>query len=141
MEDAYGILPEPKYDTYQKEYLSFVNGSTSLVMIAKTESDPEFVGTVMEAMATYNYQHVTPNMFQVVTKLQAAQDPVSAEMVDLIIRNRVFDMGYYADLTVTNLVRERLNEGKLEIAAGLRSGRSAAKKALSKMLENMDKFD
>jgi hypothetical protein len=141
MEDAYGILPEPKYDTYQEEYLSFVNGSTSLVMIAKTEADPEFVGTIMEAMATYNYEHVTPNMFQVVTKLQAAQDPQSAAMVDLIIRNRVFDLGYFADLGVTNLVRDSLISGRAEIASGLQSGRKSAERALSKLLANMEKFD
>ena len=141
MEDDYGILPEPKYDTYQEEYLSFVNGSTSLVMIAKTESDPEFVGAIMEAMATYNYEHVTPNMFQVVTKLQTAQDPVSAEMVDLIIRNRVFDLGYFADLSVTNLVRDQLESGRAEIASQLKSGRQAASRALSLLLKNIDKCD
>ena len=141
MEDAYGILPEPKYDTYQKEYLSFVNGSTSLVMIAKTESDPEFVGAIMEAMATYNYEHVTPNMFQVVTKLQAAQDPISAEMVDLIIRNRVFDLGYFADLSVTNLVRDQLETGRAEIASQLKSGRQSAGRALTLLLKNIDKCD
>ncbi len=141
MEDDYGILPEPKYDTYQKEYLSFVNGSTSLVMIAKTESAPSFVGAVMEAMATYNYTRVTPNMFQVVTKLQTAQDPESAAMVDLIIRNRVFDLGYFADLDVTNLVRDRLETGKPEIASGLESGRKSADRGLTKLLKNMDKCD
>ena len=141
MEDSYGILPIPKFDTNQKEYMSFVNGSTGLVMIAKTESDPEFVGAIMEAMATYNYEHVTPNMFQVVTKLQVAQDPTSARMVDLIIRNRVFDLGYYADLDVTNLVKNQLNGKRPEIAAQLQSGRKSAKRSLEKLLENMDKFD
>ncbi len=141
MENAYGILPEPKYDTYQEEYLSFVNGSTSLVMLAKNESDPAFVGAIMEAMATYNYDKVTPNMFQVVTKLQTAQDPESAAMVDLIIRNRVFDMGYFADLDVTNLVRDRLDAKKPEIASGLKSGRQSAERGLRQLLQNIDKCD
>ena len=141
MENGYGIIPIPKYDTHQAEYMSFVNGSTGLVMVAKNTEDTDFVGAVMDGMAAYNYSHVTPNMFQVVTKLQAAQDPESARMVDLVIRNRVFDMGYFADLTVTNLVKDRLNARKPEIASGLQSGRTAAKRALSKMLENMDKFD
>ena len=136
MENSYGILPVPKYDQHQEEYASFVNGSTGLVMIAKTESDPEFVGAVMDAMACYNYEHVTPNMFQVVTKLQAAQDPASAEMVDLIIRNRVFDLGYFADLGVSNLVRDSLVGGRAEIASGLTSGRKAAERALGLLLKN-----
>ena len=141
MENSYGILPVPKYDKHQKDYASFVNGSTGLVMIAKTEKNPEFVGTVMDAMACYNYEHVTPNMFQVVTKLQVAQDPASARMVDLIIRNRVFDLGYFADLSVTNLVKDGLNSKRAEISSNLQSGRKAAKNALSKLLVNMDKFD
>ena len=141
MEDSYGILPIPKYDTNQKEYMSFVNGSTGLVMLAKTEADPEFVGAIMEAMGAYNYEHVTPNMFQVVTKLQVAQDPASARMVDLVIRNRVFDLGYYADLDVTNLVKNQLNGKRPEIASLLRSGRKSAERNLEKLLQNMDKFD
>ena len=110
-------------------------------MIAKTESDPEFVGAVMDAMACYNYEHVTPNMFQVVTKLQVAQDPASARMVDLIIRNRVFDLGYFADLSVTNLVKDSLNSKRAEISSSLRGTRKAAENALTKLLTNMDKFD
>ena len=141
MEDSYGILPIPKYDTNQKEYMSFVNGSTGLVMLAKTEADPEFVGAIMEAMGAYNYEHVTPNMFQVVTKLQVAQDPASARMVDLVIRNRVFDLGYYADLDVTNLVKNQLNGKRPEISSLLRSGRNSAERNLEKLLQNMDKFD
>ena len=141
MEESYGILPIPKYDEHQAEYQSFVNGSTGLVMLAKTESDPEFVGAIMEAMGAYNYEHVTPNMFQVVTKLQVAQDPASARMVDLIIRNRVFDLGYYADLSVTNLVKEKLNAKRPEIASDLKSGRKVAERALERLLENADKFD
>jgi hypothetical protein len=141
MEDSYGILPIPKYDEHQTEYQSFVNGSTGLVMLAKTEEDPEFVGAIMEAMGAYNYEHVTPNMFQVITKLQVAQDPESARMVDLIIRNRIFDLGYYADMTVTNLVKDRLNAKKAEIASGLRSGRKSAQSSLDKLLAKMDQFN
>ncbi len=141
MKDSYGILPIPKYDEYQKEYTSFVNGSTGLVMLAKTEADPEFVGTVMEAMAVYNYEHVTPNMFQVITKLQIAQDPASARMVDLIIRNRVFDLGYYADLDVTNLVKNQLGAKRPEIASQLKSSRKSTERNLEKILQNVDKFD
>ena len=54
---------------------------------------------------------------------------------------QIAKLGYFADLTVTNLVKDRLNARKPEIASGLQSGRTAAKRALSKMLENMDKFD
>ena len=139
MEDPYGIIPIPKYDTNQKEYLSFVNGATPFVMIGKTEADPEFVGTIIEAMATYNYDNVTPKLFQVVTKLQAAQDPESAAMVDYIVRNRIWDLGYYADWDITNLVRLNLMDGKAEIASGLTAKGKAAARGLSILLRAYEK--
>ena len=135
MNDPYGILPIPKYDTNQKEYLSFVNGATPFVMIGKTEADPEYVGTIVEAMATYNYDKVTPQLFQVVTKLQAAQDPESAAMVDYIVRNRIWDLGYYADWDITNLVRLNLMSGKAEISSALSSGGKAAERGLTRLLK------
>ena len=135
MNDPYGIIPIPKYDTNQKEYLSFVNGATPFVMIGKTEADPEYVGTIVEAMATYNYDKVTPQLFQVVTKLQAAQDPESAAMVDYIVRNRIWDLGYYADWDITNLVRLNLMSGKAEISSALSSGGKAAERGLTRLLK------
>ena len=139
MDDPYGILPIPKYDTNQEEYLSFVNGSTPLVMIAKTEADPEFVGTIVEAMATYNYDNVTPQLFEVATKLQAAQDPASAAMVDYIVRNRIWDLGYYADWAITNVVLEALKTGKDSIASSLDSQGKATKRGLTLLLKNYEK--
>ena len=139
MADPYGILPIPKYDTNQQEYLSFVNGATPFVMIGKSEKDPEFVGTIVEAMATYNYDKVTPQLFQVVTKLQAAQDPESAAMVDYIVRNRIWDLGYYADWEITNLVRLGLMDGKAEIAADLSSEQSRTERKLATLLRSFDR--
>ena len=139
MNDPYGILPIPKYDTNQKEYLSFVNGATPFVMIGKSEKDPEFVGTIVEAMATYNYDKVTPKLFQVVTKLQAAQDPESAAMVDYIVRNRIWDMGYYADWDITNLVRLGLMDGKYEISSDLATQGKAAERKLANLLRSFDR--
>ena len=139
MEDPYGILPMPKYDEHQPEYLSFVNGATPFVMVAKTVEDPEFVGTILEAMATYNYDKVTPKLFEVATKLQAAQDPTSAAMVDYIVRNRIWDLGYFADWAITNQVRLNLEAKKSEIAGDLKKQDSAAKRGLTLLLKNYEK--
>ncbi len=139
MADPYGILPVPKYDTNQQEYLSFVNGATPFVMVGKTESDPEFVGSILEAMATYNYDRVTPKLFQVATKLQAAQDPESSAMVDYIVRNRIWDLGYFADWNITNLVRMNLEKKKAEIAGDLASQEKVTSRSLAQLLRAYSK--
>ena len=141
MEDGYGILPTPKYDTNQKEYLSFVNGASPFVMVAKTENDPEFVGTIMDAMAAYNYDNVSPLIFQVITKLQAAQDPESAAMVDVIIRHRIFDLAYFCDYGVANLVYSGLYSKRPEIASDLKGNARVTERMLEKLIESFDKHD
>ncbi len=140
MEEEYGILPVPKYDKNQKEHLSFVNGASPFIMICQTEKDTEFVGTILDAMAAYNYDNVTPKMFEIVTKLQTARDPDSSRMVDHIIRNRVYDFGYYVDLNVTNLIKESLNSGKAEIASGMKSYRTSSERAIAKLIQNWSKL-
>ena len=137
MDSDYGIVPVPKYDEAQKEYLSFVNGASPFVMVAQNEKDLDFVGTVLEAMAAYNYDNVTPKMFEIVTKLQSARDPDSSRMVDYIIRNRVYDVGYFVELELTNVVMNALSGQKENIASDLKSKNRAGEKALEKL---MDKF-
>ncbi len=138
---SYGILPVPKYDTNQQEYLSFINGATGLVMMAKTEKDPEFSGAILEAMAAYNYDNVTPNLFEVVTKLQTAQDPDSAAMVDIILRNTVYDLGYFCDFEITNLVRDMLAAKTAEISSPLKRHERQTNTAFGNLLASFEKCD
>ncbi len=96
MSDEYGVLPQPKYDSNQKDYMSFVNGSASVLVVPKSMTDErlEFVGFMMEALASSSYYMVTDTLYDKVAKSKNVRDPESAEMVDIIIRNRVFDFGY-----------------------------------------------
>ncbi len=141
MTDPYGILPMPKYDENQPEYLSFVNGSSAMVMVAKTEADTEFVGTVIEAMATCNYDRVTPKLFQVITKLQAAQDPDSSSMVDYIVRNRIFDLGYFADFPISNVVLEGLKAKQESLASRMTSASKSSKTMLTRMVRTFERHE
>ncbi len=138
MEDDYGIVPVPKYDEAQKEYLSFVNGASPFATMAQNEKDPEFVGTILEAMAAYNYDNITPKMFEIVTKLQSARDPDSSRMVDYIIRNRVYDFGYFLDLGITNVVMEGLSKKNENIASSLTSNGNQAKGVLKRLIRDFE---
>ena len=141
MDDPYGILPMPKYDTNQAEYMSFVNGSSAMVMVAKTEADIDFVGTIIEAMATFNYDNVTPQLFEVSTKLQAAQDPDSSAMVDYIVRNRIFDLAYFADFDISNVVLNALKEKSESIASKMTAAARSSKTKLNRLVAKFEKHE
>lgn len=96
MDDEYGVLPQPKYDTAQQDYMSFVNGAASVVVVPKSLADDRlpYVGYMLEALASSSYYMVTDTLYDKVAKSKNVRDQESAEMVDIIIRNRVFDFGY-----------------------------------------------
>ena len=96
MADEYGILPQPKYDEDQENYMSFVNGAASVIVVPKSLGNErlEFSGFMMEAMASSSYYMVTDTLYDKVAKSKNVRDQESAEMMDIIIRNRVFDFGY-----------------------------------------------
>ena len=56
-------------------------------------ADPEFVSAVMEAMASESATTVVPAYYDVTLKTKMTCDNDSAEMLDLIFENRVFDLG------------------------------------------------
>ena len=96
-EDEYGILPLPKWDENQADYYSHSFGEHTVSAIPKTVKDTTFVGTIVEALAAESYKQVIPTFYEVALKTRYLRDNESKKMVDIIIKNRVFDFGYVYD--------------------------------------------
>ena len=91
MDADFGILPYPKYDEAQENYLARIEG-LELTGVPVT-ADPEFVSAVMEAMACESASTVVPAYYEVALKTKMTRDDESSDMLDLIFSNRVFDLG------------------------------------------------
>ncbi len=141
MLDDYGVLPNPKYDERQTDYLGFVNGSASIACVPSSLSDDGLAvaGFMMEALASASYYMVTDTLYEKIAKSKNARDPESAEMVDIIIRHKVFDFGYahYSgkDIPCFNIAQTALQSGKTSIIRDITSSEKNTKKELKKILE------
>ena len=141
MEDDYGILPNPKYDETQKDYLGFVNGSASMACVPGSLRDEnlELAGFMLEALASSSYYMVTDTLYEVVAKSKNARDPESAEMVDIIIRHKVFDFGYshfsVGDLPCHNVVQTALQSNKQAIVRDITNSERKTRTELKKILK------
>ena len=60
MENDFGLLPQPKYDEKQENYLSFVNGSASVVVVPKSVSEEnlDMAGYMMEVLGAERYEKI-----------------------------------------------------------------------------------
>ena len=141
MEDDFGILPQPKFDEKQEEYLSFVNGAASVACVPKSLSEEqlEITGYMMEVLASSSYYMVTETLYEKVAKSKTARDPESAAMVDVIIRHKVFDFGYthfhHKSLACASIVQTSLNSKSPSIVKNITKDEKATKKELKKILE------
>lgn len=134
MKDDYGILPIPKYDESQDGYYSCVNGAGGYVVVPNNAENPERTGMIMEAMAAGAYDTITPSIYEVITKTKNVRDEESADMVNLITRNRVFDPFYINLCAGYDFAQSLLKDKKKDVASYMAKKESAAAKAMQKIV-------
>ena len=142
MDNEFGIIPVPKLDEAQAEYKSFVNGAASMICVPATvkEADREYVSVIIEAMAAEAYKTVTPVLYETYLKRKVTRDAESAEMIDVIVRNRVFDMAYVnMHDGVGSYVRDLLVKKSTDISSTLKKFQKTATKKIQNIVKAFDK--
>lgn len=90
---SYGILPTPKYDEEQDDYITVVGNPFSLYAIYGNSHDIEKAAAVLECWASEAYRTTTPAQFEVNMKLKYSESSVEAEMYDHLRSTVCFDLG------------------------------------------------
>ncbi len=92
----FGILPMPKRDASQENYVSGVNAYHCDVIALPHNLEDENLDAAcfaLEAMAYYGKQLVTPEYYETTVCQKRLQDDESVEMLEIILSNRIYDMG------------------------------------------------
>ncbi len=91
----YGLLPMPKLDETQEDYTTTVTVywcSAFAIPITNVEK-LDATCYALEALAYYGMEQLTPEYYEHTLKDKRFEDEESLEMLDLIFRNRTYDMG------------------------------------------------
>ena len=126
----FGILPTPKRDEAQPEYMSMLSEHlTGLPSVLASETNPETVSYIMEAMAAASHYDLQSAYYDVTLKTKSARDDESQDMLDIIFKHRILDIGelcQFGDFSTTLLLwpsgigdynimsRYAANESKIE---------------------------
>ncbi len=86
IEMTIGMIPYPKLDTDQKDYVSSMHDTTEIGAIPVTVSDKDidFVYTCLEVLNQETATFVIPTWYETALKIKYADDPKDAKMIDLI---------------------------------------------------------
>ncbi|MHB1154195.1 MAG: hypothetical protein ACYCWE_05070 [Eubacteriales bacterium] len=88
----YGILPNFKLDETQENYITSGGGGPEGIPI--TCADKNRAALIMEALNAESYKIVIPAYYETAVKIKYTYDEDSAEMLDLIFNNVVYDPSY-----------------------------------------------
>jgi hypothetical protein len=94
MEDDFGIVPYPKYDTQQADYYAPMMGSViTYTAVPITNPDLDNTGIFMEYYAYLGHNVLRPAFYDKLLQGKVARDEESSEVLDYLFDNRFYDTG------------------------------------------------
>ena len=142
METAFGVLPIPKYDETQEEYYTYCNAISSTATVPKTSEDLGMITSVLEGMAVQSYIQVTPAYYDIALSRKYTRDDESAEMLDIALANRVYDIGRIYSLGgIGSIFQTLAASGSTDFASELAKKGKAAKKTLERVVKDFTELE
>lgn len=135
MEAEFGVIPYPKYDEAQEQYYSRVSFYDTAV-IPTSAADVECSSIILEALTCESFNRVIPAYKEIALKSKYSRDEDSADMIDLLLDNRVIDLG---DTYFCGNIRDVINAMFMNDNRNLVSTMKANEKVIAKVVEKMVK--
>ncbi|MBQ4042622.1 MAG: hypothetical protein IJD06_01405 [Clostridia bacterium] len=139
MESDYGILPMPKFDAEQKDYVTFIHNAAVVTCVPKTVADNRInmVGAVLEGLASESYRTVMTPFIETALKMKYSRDALSGQVIDIIFDTAMVDMMYYYNSNMNSLFTTALQN---PVAAGKNNFSSIVAKLLNPAQKSLDKY-
>ncbi len=127
----FGLLPYPKYDESQEQYLTVSSPWAAIVAVSAVTAQPEQTGTVLEALAASAAGMLTPVAIEKQILTKSTRDEDSMEMLEISFKNMSYDLladnnwsGFYNMTCAVSL------SDSFDLASKLESIRGSMVKAL-----------
>ena len=128
MEDDYGILPVPKYDESQQNYITFGNAYVpAYIALPANNNRGSMNGVILDSMGFISQRDVQPLVASVTLKGKAARDEGSHKMIDIIYEDIYLDLNCCYDLGGSFTLLRDITMGKsrkLLLQMGIKKGKS-----------------
>lgn len=142
MNDNYGILPSPKYDESQKEYVTGRHNVMRDMVLPINCQKVDAVCAMLEEMGYQSYINLLPKYYEQALKQKYARDELSGQMIDIIRNNCSTDFAYiYGDYcnTIGILHRTMINKGLSSVSSLFAERESVAKEKMQTLIDRFMK--
>lgn len=134
---SFGILPLPKYDEQQSDYISLMRNTVTFFAIPVDSEDPDAISAVVQCFAFNSYKYLVPAIFEESLKLKYADAEADANMYDIVRRTISYDIGriYSKVLIGQHHFRDAIVKDNGRWASVVRTQQTAFKKSLDSLEE------
>ena len=142
MEQDFGILPPPKFDENQENYHAAVDAWCMSAVSVPITADKDKAGLILETLAYESRYILLPAYYDVNLKTKFARDEESSAMIDIILNNRLYDLGdiFYWGNAVQFF--ENLSQGRGDsLATYWERDRDRVASAMDRTLERLDNVE
>jgi hypothetical protein len=97
-EGAFGVLPVPKYNEKQTDYLTYTMAFSSTLSIPNNVANTDILGDITQVFAIRSDKKVRPAFYDVVLTSKSVKDEESVKMLDILYENRIYDLATYFEV-------------------------------------------
>ncbi len=137
MADDYIILPYPKWDESQEKYMTGAMDNYTVLGVPITVSDSDMASIIAEALNVESYRTMFPTYYEEALQFKLARDPLSIEMLNLIMDGRSFDFStlFHKQIPrITILFRNVINQRDADFVSYYASCEGQAENQLDEIL-------
>ncbi len=143
MENAYGVVPMPKFNREQEDYHTFLHDQFTIIAVPTTVTEErlDMVSAVLEAMGSISYQTVRPVYYEDTLRTKLASDPDTSLMLEIIVD------GIYIDLAILDIsfgvhhgLREMVAKNNNNTASRFQSMHSSVNNQIQNLVKSLDRL-
>ncbi len=140
MDDDFGIIPYPKYDEKQENYICYTSPSSSALFIPVTVKDIDRTAVVIENMNALSYETVVPAYYDVVLTGKTLRDNDSEAMLDIMFASVECELAYVYQWGGFQNTYLNLLISDSPAASTIESAKPAVESAIKTFKEKLDKI-
>lgn len=141
MEDDFGIVPIPKWDSTQTRYYSTLSHWHSYTyMLPVTVGDVGRNSIILDAMAYEGRKQIRPAYYDVCLQRKYTRDDDSSAMLDIIFSSTVYDLGFvYGIGTWVNVFENDIQKDSINVASSYEKLSGKIETDIAKLISNFEK--
>ena len=131
----FAIIPMPKYDENQKEYMTPILQYVHTMYVTVANQKTDVIGATLENMAAEYYRTLRPAYYETVLENKRVRDDESIEMLEIIFKNRELNPAVVFDWKITTILNEAALRGKDTIVSDVEKQSKQIQKAINNTVD------